>query len=137
MRRIIVLSLLFYSVYCMAQTPTACTQSTPCVQECYFGPTSRTCTWVSASAFKGPKGDSGTPGTNGTNGKDGAPGAQGPPGPAIPGLTFLVNPDGTTSLKLNGQFSTTGTSAPSIIIGPYTCAPNSNGLFLCKLGATQ
>ena len=93
---------------------------------------------LSTIQIPGPKGDPGTNGTNATATvgtvstlppgspatvtNSGTPssavfnfgipagqnGAIGPPGPIIPGLTYTANPDGTTTLTLNGSFTTTG-----------------------------
>lgn len=69
--------------------------------------------------INGTNGQDGAPGKDGTNGKDGATGPQGPPGPAIPGLTFVVNPDGTTSLSLNGSFQTTEGGDGAVVLSGF------------------
>lgn len=103
MKRIALLSLLFYAMACAAQTVgTTCTSTNPCVQVCSFGATSKTCTWTPASSFKGPAGP------------------QGPPGPQIPGLTYSTTSTGT-QLNLKGSFSQTALGTPTLILGNATC----------------
>jgi hypothetical protein len=59
---------------------------------------------------------------------------KGDPGPSIPGLSYSLNPDGSTSVLLNGSLSTTNaTGDHSIVLGKWRCAPSATGLFLCAV----
>ena len=120
-----------------------------CIMVCSFG-SNANCAWMPLASLvgppgpqgpAGPAGPQGTQGQTGAQGPQGDPGAtgpagpqgdqgiQGPPGPAIPGMTYVVNQDGTTTVTLNGTWATSngpgqitlGNSTLSIVGGLLTC----------------
>lgn len=161
-RIIIILSLLLFTVSCTAQTPTLCTQASPCVQQCWFTAAVRSCTWVPASQFKGPKGDPGNPGLPGqaatisvgqTNTLPSGSAATVtnsgtaqaaifnfgiPMGPLwVPPtwLTLTTNPDGTGTLKLSGTLTVcdpTATKCPQWNCLPVASSP-TNATLACTV----
>lgn len=80
----------------------------------------------------GPQGSAGAGGAQGSIGPQGVPGAQGPPGPIIPGLSYVVNNDGTTTLTLNGNWQTSGTGIGNVSLSGFALSINlSTGKLKC------
>ena len=77
----------------------------------------------------GPQGPQGDQGATGPTGPQGDQGIQGPPGPLIPGMQYVVNQDGTTTVTLNGSWVSTG--GTGILTLSNSTLSIVNGLLIC------